>query len=201
MRNPPATKPPITRTMPNISRANSPTTKPRRPRAARKARRGTSRTSQKFIDAQNALAKDPDIRASQKVLEKLVTSNATPQEIEQARAVHTALVAQKQALYLTGVGLNPAQIQANINNPPGTPQNPHLFTGDVKSIQQQFDTYVKPGQAYKNPRDGKIYIRKGGDTSGDTSPDQEAPAASAPSAPAPPGPMPGTSAPSDADDD
>ena len=85
----------------------------------------------------------PDIRQP-KVLEKLVTSNATPQEIEQAGAMHTALVAQKQALYLTGVGLNQAQIPANINNPPGTPENRHLFTGDVKSIQQQFDTYVKP---------------------------------------------------------
>ncbi|HEY4969767.1 MAG TPA: hypothetical protein VII35_07665 [Steroidobacteraceae bacterium] len=156
--------------------------------------------SQKFIDAQNALAKDPDIRASQKVLEKLVTSNATPQEIEQAQAAHTALVQQKQAMYLTGVGLNPAQIQANINNPPGTPQNPHVFTGNGKSIQQQFDAYVKPGQAYKNPADGKIYIRK--NEGGDQSEDAQAPAASAPSAPAPPGPMPGTAAAPDlAEDD
>jgi hypothetical protein len=112
--------------------------------------------SQKFIDAQNAMAKDPDIRASQKILEAAVAGGNGPlnqPRINAAQAAHTALVQQKQKMYLAGVGLNPAQIQANIQNPPGTTQNPHIIVGDEKAAREQFDTYVKPGQAYKNPRD------------------------------------------------
>jgi hypothetical protein len=144
--------------------------------------------SQKFIDAQNALSKDPDIRASQKMLEAAVAGGNGPlnqPRIDAAQAAHTALVQQKQQMYLAGVGLNPAQIQANIQNPPGTPQNPH-----VVNSKADFDTYVKPGQAYKNPSDGKIYIRKVGDHMDDDAPDQQTPAAAAPSAPAAPGPAP-----------
>jgi hypothetical protein len=113
--------------------------------------------------------------------------------IAQAQAAHTALVQQKQQMYLSGVGLNPAQIQANIKNPPGTQQNPHVVTSKA-----DFDTYVKPGQAYKNPSDGKIYIRKGGDQQVD---DQQASAASSPTAPESPSPMPDTLAPVDVYDD
>jgi hypothetical protein len=79
------------------------------------------------------------------------------------------------------VGLNPAQIQANIQNPPGTMQNPHVIVGDENAAREQFDTYVKPGQAYRNPRDGKIYIRKVGDHMDDDAPDTAVPA-SAPAA-------------------
>jgi hypothetical protein len=150
--------------------------------------------SQKFIDAQNAMAKDPDIRASQKILEAVVAGGNGPlnqPRIDAAQAAHTALVQQKQKMYLAGVGLNPAQIQANIQNPPGTTQNPHIIVGDEKAAREQFDTYVKPGQAYKNPRDGKIYIRKVGDHMDDDAPDQQASAASSPTAPAArPGPTP-----------
>jgi len=158
--------------------------------------------SQKFIDAQNAMAKDPDIRASQKILEAAVAGGNGPlnqPRIDAAQAAHTALVQQKQSMYLTGVGLNPAQIQANIQNPPGTTQNPHIIVGDEKAAREQFDTYVKPGQAYKNPRDGKIYIRKVGDHMDDDASDQQTSAASSPTAPAaPPGPTtPGTLEPID----
>jgi hypothetical protein len=102
----------------------------------------------------------------------------------------TLRLAQKQQMYLAGVGLSPAQIQNNIQNPPGTPQNPHIIVGDEKAAREQFDTYVKPGQAYRNPRDGKIYIRKVGDHMDVDAPDQQTPAAPAPSAPAAPGPAP-----------
>ena len=137
--------------------------------------------SQKFIDAQNALAKDPEIRASQKLLEQ-ASKTGEPADIAKATAAHNALIQQKQGMYLSGVGLDPAKIQANIQNPPGTPQNPHVIMN-----KQDFETYVKPGQAYKNPADGKIYIRK---TDGAAGADQPT---AAPSAIAPPGPMPGTS--------
>jgi hypothetical protein len=151
--------------------------------------------SQKFIDAQNAMAKDPDIRASEKILEAAVAGGNGPlnqPRIDAAQAAHSALVQQKQQMYLAGVGLSPAQIQNNIQNPPGSMQNPHVIVGDEKAAREQFDTYVKPGQAYRNPRDGKIYIRKVGDHMDDDAPAQQA---SAPSAPAVPGPMPGTAAP------
>jgi hypothetical protein len=149
--------------------------------------------SQKFIDAQNAMAKDPDIKASQKILEAAVSGGNGPlnqPRIDAAQAAHTALVQQKQQMYLAGVGLNPAQIQNNIQNPPGTMQNPHVIVGDEKAAREQFDTYVKPGQAYRNPRDGKIYIRKVGDHMDDDAPDQQTPAAPSPLAPAAPGPAP-----------
>lgn len=140
--------------------------------------------SQKFIDAQNALAKDPEVHASQKMLEKLA-STGDEAAIAKATATHNALIQQKQGLYLAGVGLNPQTIAQNMKTPPGTPQNPHVVMNKA-----DFDTYVKPGQAYKNPADGKIYIRK--ETGA-----KEAPAAEAAptTAPAPPGPMPGTAAP------
>jgi hypothetical protein len=149
--------------------------------------------SQKFIDAQNALSKDPDIRASQKILEAAVAGGNGPlnqPRIDAAQAAHTALVQQKQQMYLAGVGLSQAKIQFNAQNPPGTTQNPHIIVGDEKAAREQFDTYVKPGQAYRNPRDGKIYIRKVGDHMDDDAADQQTPAAPAPSAPAAPGPAP-----------
>lgn len=144
--------------------------------------------SQKFIDAQNAMSKDPDIRASQKVLDGAV-SNGNQAQIAQAQAAHTALVQQKQQMYFAGVGLDPAKIQANMQNPPGTPQNPHAVTSKA-----DFDTYVKPGQAYKNPSDGKIYIRKGEgghqDEPGGDQPASPKDTATQPTAPEPPGPAP-----------
>jgi hypothetical protein len=160
--------------------------------AADKAKSGKSGSwnkpdSQKFIDAQNAKAKDPDIRASEKMLEQVAKDKPLDSpEVQQAQAAHTALVQQKQNLYLSGVGLSPAKIQANIQNPPGTTRNPHIIVGDEKAAREQFDTYVKPGQAYRNPRDGKIYIRKVGDHMDDDAPDQQTPAAPAPSARAAP---------------
>jgi hypothetical protein len=146
--------------------------------------------SQKFIDAQNAMANDPDIKASQKILEAAVAGGNGPLNQPRIDAAQAALVQQKQQMYLAGVGLNPAQIQTNIANPPGTRQNPH-----VVNSKADFNTYVKPGQAYKNPSDGKIYIRKVGDHMDDDAPDQQTPTASVPSAPAAPGPVPGTAAP------
>jgi len=134
--------------------------------------------SQKFIDAQHALASDPEVHASQKLLEQSAKT-ADPAEIAKAQAAHTALIQSKEAKYLAGVGLDPAKTADLAKNPPGTPQNPHVVTS-----QSDFDTYVKPGQAYRNPRDGKVYIRKGGTASkeGDSG---KAPA-SPPAAPGPP---------------
>lgn len=149
--------------------------------------------SQKFIDAQNAMAKDPEIKASQKMLEQLGKS-ADPgsPELTQATAAHNALIAKKQQLYLTGVGLDPAQIQKNMQTPPGTPQNPHV----VKS-KQDFDIYVKPGQAYVNPKDGQVYIRKQSDAPSAAAPDGEVPKTPV----QPPGPRPNTVAKTSADDE
>jgi hypothetical protein len=53
--------------------------------------------SQKFIDAQNAMAKDPDIKASQKILEAAVAGGNGPlnqPRIDAAQAAHTALGAE-----------------------------------------------------------------------------------------------------------
>lgn len=143
--------------------------------------------SQKFIDAQNALAKDPDIRASQKLLEQ-AAKDGDPATVAKAKESHDALVQQKQGLYLTGVGLNPQQIQKNMQNPPGTRDNPHQVAS-----QQDFDRYVKPGEVYINPRDGKPYVRKG---AGDGASDSTASAAPS-TAPEPPGLSPEQSGESD----
>jgi len=141
--------------------------------------------SQKFIDAQHALANDPEVKASQKLLEQ-AAKTGTPEELAAAQAKHTALIRDREGKYLAGVGLSPQSVADMAKNPPGTPGNPHKVTS-----QQDFDTYVKPGQAYVNPRDGKVYIRKGGDKKGGG---ESGAAPSAPSAPAPPGPMPGVKA-------
>lgn len=143
--------------------------------------------SQKFIDAQNALAKDPDIRASQKLLEQ-AAKDGDPNAVAKAKAEHDALVQQKQGLYLTGVGLNPQQIQKNMQTPPGTRDNPHQVTS-----QQDFDRYVKPGEVYINPRDGKPYVRKGAADGASDSAASAAPSAS----PEPPGLSPEQSGESD----
>jgi hypothetical protein len=145
--------------------------------------------SQKFIDAQIALARDPEIHASQKMLEGLQkSSDPGDPNLQKAVAAHTALIAQKQKMYLSGVGLNPDQVAKNMANPPGTPQNPHVVTS-----KEDFDTYVKPGQAYKNPADGKIYIRK--------DPAATPAGGGASSAPEAPGPAPGTAAAEDDKED
>lgn len=144
--------------------------------------------SQKFIDAQHAVAADPEIHASQKLLEQ-TAKTGEPADIAKAQAAHTALIQKKQAEYLAGVGLNPQQIQKNMQSPPGTRPNPHIVTS-----QQDFDQYVKPGDSYVNPKDGKVYIRKGGgNSSGSESPAAAPTAPAAPPSPIePPGPMPGT---------
>jgi len=138
--------------------------------------------SQKFIDAQHALANDPEVKASQKLLEQSAKTG-DPAEVTKAQAAHSALIQSKEAKYLSGVGLDPQKLNDLVKNPPGTPQNPHVVTS-----QSDFDTYVKPGQAYRNPRDGKIYIRKGGGAP--KGGDSGAPEGGGPSAPVAPGPPP-----------
>lgn len=134
--------------------------------------------SQKFIDAQNAMAKDRDIVASQKLLEQ-AAKDGDPTAIAKAKASHDALITDKQRLYLTGVGLNPDTIAKNMKTPPGTRENPHAVTS-----QQDFDRYVKPGDVYINPRDGKPYVRnKGGDGASDSTAASTAPS----TPPEPPG--------------
>lgn len=132
--------------------------------------------SQKFIDAQHALASDPEIKASQKLLEQ-TAKGGEPAEVAKAQAQHQALIREKEARYLAGVGLDPKKMQDLVKNPPGSQGNPHTVTS-----QQEFDQYVKPGDAYVNPKDGKVYIRKGGDASGGES---KTAAPAAPAAPAP----------------
>lgn len=145
--------------------------------------------SQKFIDAQHALSNDPEIRASQKLLEQTAKSGE-PADVAKAQAQHQALIRDKEAKYLSGVGLNPQKLAELQKNPPGTRGNPHAVTS-----QQDFDQYVKPGDAYINPKDGKLYIRKGGGASSDSPAVAGGSAPAAPASPSsppePPGPAPG----------
>lgn len=124
--------------------------------------------SQRFIDAMNALSSDRDIVAAQKTLDQAL-KDGDPKKVAAAQAAHQKLTQEKQAFYLSGVNLDPKQIEFNIKTPPGTPPtigadgkmaggNPHKIMSEA-----DFDRYVKPGQAYINPRDGKVYIRKGAD--------------------------------------
>lgn len=153
--------------------------------------------SQLFLDAQRGVAADPDVKASEKLLEQ-VAKNGDPEALSKAQAAHTALVTQKRGDYIRGVGLDPKQYAAMSANPPGGVQNPHQFTGDAKAVQQQFDTYVRPGDFYVNPKDGKVYVRKQGTSSGGDSPA----AASSPAAPtAPSNPMKPNNPPAPSDDD
>lgn len=137
--------------------------------------------SQKFIDAQRSVSQDPQVDAANKMLVKMDPSDKA---FPAAKAEFDALVAKKQQQTYAVMQLSPQTIAAMNGNPPGTPQNPHVVMN-----KQDFETYVKPGQAYKNPADGKIYVRKGTGQGKDA----EAPAEqAAPSAPVAPGPMPGT---------
>ncbi len=164
--------------------------------------------SQKFLDAQRAVSQDPDIKASQKVLESVLKTGSQA-DVAKAQADHAKLVADKQGQYVTAVGLDPAKIAFNQKTPPGTPPtkgpdgktiggNPHIVTSKA-----DFDTYVKPGQAYINPKDNKVYIRKGGDNKSGADSPAAAPATPA-TPPLPPGlppMMPGQSLPTSSDDD
>ena len=148
--------------------------------------------SQKFIDAQHALASDPEVKASQKLLEQ-TAKTGEPADVAKAQAAHSALIQSKEAKYLSGVGLDPQQIAKNMATPPGTPPsknpdgsrspgNPHVI-----QTQEQFDSYVKPGQAYivpYGPHKGEVYIRNGGGAKGGDS--GGAAPTSPPAAPGPP---------------
>jgi len=140
--------------------------------------------SQKYIDAQRSVSQDPQVDAANKMLVKMDPSDPG---FPKAKAEFDALVEKKQQQTYAVMQLSPQTIAAMNGNPPGTPKNPHVIMN-----KQDFDTYVKPGQAYKNPADGKIYVRKGTGQGKDT----EAPAeqASSPPAPPPPGSVPGTAA-------
>jgi hypothetical protein len=138
--------------------------------------------SQKFIDAQNATDKHKLVVDAVNAV-KDARARGGEGDVATAEANLAKVYKSTNDAMLRGVQLDPAKYADMVKNPPGTPQNPHVVMN-----KQDFDNYVKPGQAYKNPADGKIYIRKGGaDAGGDT----EAPAA-APSPIAPPGPMPGS---------
>ena len=164
--------------------------------------------SQKFLDAQRAVSQDPEIKASQKMMEKLATTGSQA-DIDKATAAHTALVKQKEGQFLSAVGLDAKKLAFNAATPPGTPPskgpdgkanpgNPHVVTSKA-----DFENYVKPGQAYTNPADGKVYIRKGGDKKSDSAPAPAA-AASPASPPLPPGlppMMPGAGLPTSSDDE
>lgn len=137
-------------------------------KAASKSAAWNKPDSQKFIDAQNALARDPDIRASEKILEGAIKSG-DPDQVAKAQAAHTALVAQKRQGFLQAMNLSPQTYAAMSGHPPGGAENPHTFSGEPDAIQKQFDTYVKPGDYYVNPRDGKVYVRKPAGSSGSDS--------------------------------
>lgn len=163
--------------------------------------------SQRFLDAQRAVSQDPDVKASQKVLEGVVRIGSAA-DVAKAQAAHAKLVADKQNQYVTAVGLDPAKLAANIKNPPGTPPvkgpDGKMSGGNPITVTSQadFDRYVKPGQAYTNPADGKVYIRKGGEKKGESAAAPAAPTSSSP--PLPPGLppiMPGMGATSSDDDE
>lgn len=150
--------------------------------------------SQRFIDAQHALANDPEIKASQKLLEQ-TAKTGEPADVAKAQAQHQALIRDKEARYLAGVGLDARKVQDLVKNPPGSQGNPHVVTS-----QQDFDQYVKPGDAFVNPKDGKVYIRKGGGAEGGG--ESKGGAASAPKStlPEPPG-VPGSKMPAPTEDE
>lgn len=163
--------------------------------------------SQKFLDAQRAVSQDPDIKASQKVLENVLKTGSQA-DIARAQAEHAKLVADKQGQYVTAVGLDPAKLAANQKNPPGTPPvkgpDGKMTGGNPITVTSKadFDNYVKPGQAYMNPADGKIYIRKGGDNKSGADSKTAAPATPS-TPPLPPGlppMMPGQGLPTSSDD-
>jgi len=123
--------------------------------------------SQRFIDAMNALSSDRDIVAAQKTLDQAL-KDGDPKKVAAAQAAHQKLTQEKQAFYLSGVNLNPKQIALNMKIAPGTPPkmgpdgkmipdsgNPHT----VRSMEE-FNQYVKPGEAYIDPRSGRILIRR-----------------------------------------
>lgn len=111
--------------------------------------------SQRFIDAQNATSKDRHvIDAENKV--KAARATGSPEEISAAQANFEKVYSETERKMLQGVQLDPASYMDMQKNPPGSKLHPHVVTS-----QADFDTYVKPGQFYKNPADGKVYIRKG----------------------------------------
>ena len=132
------------------------------------------------------------MKASQKLLEQ-TAKTGEPADVAKAQAAHSALIQSKEAKYLSGVGLDPQQIAKNMATPPGTPPsknpdgsrspgNPHII-----QTQEQFDSYVKPGQAYivpYGPHKGEVYIRNGGGAKGGDS--GGAAPTSPPAAPGPP---------------
>lgn len=142
--------------------------------------------SQKYLDAKRSVAMDPDVVAQRQIVAK-----ARGSHIADEQAKLTTLVQQKEAQTFGVMNLSPQTVAAMNGNPPGTLKNPHTVTS-----KNDFDLYVKPGQAYKNPADGKIYIRNP-DKAAKPEDDKEAPAGTAEgSTPVqPPGPAPGTVAP------
>lgn len=158
--------------------------------------------TQRYTDAMNSLQKDPDVKTAMDKF-KAVSRGGTPEEIAAAQKEVTDVTAKKRIEYLAGQHLTAEDVDKFMKNPPGTAGSPHVVTS-----KEDFEKTVQPGQYYKNPADGKIYIRKGpGEAMQGGTPAPTAPgAAPASAAPAAPGPMPGTGAstpakPTDPDDD
>ena len=136
---------------------------------------------QKYLDVKRMVQGEGDVDTLNKQLQAMSPTNPKYAGLQAQR---DALVTKKEGEAYAVMNFNPQTLAALNGNPPGTAKNPIPVTN-----QKEFDQYVQPGQAYKNPSDGKIYIRKQAGEKGDKvaseGPDQT-PATRAP--PPPPNP-------------
>lgn len=127
--------------------------------------------AQKYLEAQRRAAADVDSRG---LLIRLKDGTLTPEQFKaESKAIKDG--------HMKGLGLDPSKAA------PGDFTNPHrLMPGASRS---DFDRDVQPGQAYINPKDGQVYVRKGG-----------SPTATAEAAPATPTPEVAATGGTDAED-
>lgn len=131
-------------------------TKAANPEAAAKSRSAMTE-EQKLFKINDALAKDPQVKAAQHLLES-TKRQGTPKEVAAAQKSFDDLFKTKKT-----------EITEALR--PGSATNPHKVTSqdDLKGM--------KPGDVYINPSDGKPYVFKGAKKEGASAAPAAAPAA------------------------
>lgn len=136
--------------------------------------------TERYNNAMKSVSDDPSIKASMKNVEMMLRT-ASPDEATKILKAHDELIAGKKFEHLQGHGFSGEQLAKLSGIPQGHKINPFVVKDKSDLLAR-----VKPGQAFVNPADGRVYIMRGKDGQGGQQQGGQPPGQSGGQPPAPP---------------
>lgn len=115
--------------------------------------------TQLYLSANRLVQADGDVRAASKSLMD-ARKTGTPDEQTKAQERLQQLIQQKQDEHYAALGLHP-RTAAELSKQPGMSQSNPIDAGSAGITKDNIAKKLQPGQYYKNPTDGKVYLYKG----------------------------------------